>query len=284
MRKLFNTFILTSALMSVLIAVSGCIIIQTGNRIPLAKHERTVRLSEPMTAGSLFSARSHDGHITLIGEDTTDCNVTATIVTRAGSETKAKQISEQTNPSLERTGDGLIVKVKKPLPLWINQCVDVHFDVRVPINSNLKLATKDGDITVENINGIIDVKTGDGTIILSQVSRQIKARSFDGSIKIRENTGDVDVKTFDGKITVIYSEEAGNVCDISLVTNDGTIELDTPENFSAKADISANDGFIQSDLPIEIAGKFNRKKIKGTIGTGQGKLYIRSGDGTIRIK
>lgn len=284
MKKSFNSILLTSALISVWIAVTGCVIIRSGSPIPLAKYERTVRLSEPTATGSLLSLKSHDGRIFVAGEDTTDCNVTAIIVARAGSEIKAKQIAEQTNLRLERTGDGLTVKTRKPLMLAINQCVDVHFDVKVPTNSNLKLNTKDGDITVENINGTIDVKTGDGKITLLHVGKKIKAHSFDGSIRIRENTGDVDVKTFDGKIDVSYSEDASGICDISLVTNDGTIDLDTPVDFSANVEISTNDGSIQSDLPIEVAGKLSRKRIKGTIGTGRGNLYIRSGDGTIRIK
>jgi hypothetical protein len=284
MNKTFISIQLTSTLMSICIAVTGCVIIQKGNPIPLAKYERTVQLSEPMTMNSLFSAKSYDGRITVTGEDTTDCSVTATIVARAGSEAKAKQIAEKTNLSLERTSNRLTVNVEKPLPLWINQCVDVNFDVKLPINSNLELNTTDGDITVENINGIVDVKTGDGKIELLQAGPKIKARSFDGTVRVRENTGDVDIKTFDGKINVTYSEDASGICNISLITNDGTIDLNTPADFSANAEISTNDGSIQSDLPIQITGKLSRKKIKGIIGTGQGNLYIKSGDGTIRIK
>lgn len=264
------------------IAVAGCNI-RIGCCVPLTKYERTVHLSEPMAAGSLLSAKSHDGWIKVTGSDITDCNVTAIIIARAGSDIKAKNIAEQTELKLERLGRRLTIKVVKPL-LLLNQSVDVKLNIKVPTNCDLELVTKDGDITVENVKGMIDVKTSDGTIILSQVGEEIKARSYDGSIRIQGNIGDVGVKTFDGKITVEYSKDAGGVCDVSLITNDGTVDFKAPANFSANAEISTNDGSIQSALPIEVTGKLEKKRIKGMIGTGEGKLYIRSRDGAIRIK
>ncbi len=282
MKKYIIAIMLPFSLLCMWIAVAGCDI-QIGCCVPLAKYERTVHLSEPMAVGSLFSAKSHDGWIKIAGSDITDCNITATIVARAGSYTKAEKIAERTKLSLERLGRGLKVKVEKPL-LPMNQSIDVQFNVKVPTNCDLELVTKDGDITVENVMGMINVKTGDGTIVMSRVGEEIKARSFDGTIRIQENIGDISAKSFDGRIIIAYSKDAGGVCNVSLTTNDGTIDFKTPENFSANVEISTNDGSIQSDLPIEVAGKVKKKRIKGTIGTGQGKLYIRSRDGTIRIR
>jgi hypothetical protein len=281
MKKDFATIMLSFGLLCICVAVAGCNV-QIGCCVPLAKFEKIVHLSEPMAAGSSFSARTHDGQIKITGGDVTDCNVTAEIVARAGSFKKAEEIAEKTKLSLERIGNGLRVKIDRPLLL--NQSIDVQLDVKVPANCDLGLITRDGDITVDNVTGAIDVKTGDGSIVMSRVGDKIKAQSFDGTIRIRENVGSVSAKSFDGKITVEYSKDADGVCDISLTTNDGTIDLKAPENFSASVEISTNDGSIQSDLPIEIAGKLSKKRIKGVIGTGRGKLYVKSGDGTIRIR
>jgi hypothetical protein len=281
MKKDVTPIMLPFCLLCICIAVAGCNV-HIACCIPLAKYEKIVHLSEPMAEGSSFSARTHDGSIKVIGGDIADCNVTATIIARAGSYTQAEEIAERTKLSLERLESGLKVKVEKPL--LICQSIDVQFDVKVPANCNLELITKDGDITVEDIKGIINVKTGDGTIAMSRVGDKIKARSFDGTIRIRENIGDISARSFDGRITVAYSEDAEGVCDVTLTTNDGTIDLRTPEDFSAAVEISTNDGSIHSDLPIEVAGKLSKKRIKGTIGTGRGRLYVKSGDGTIRIR
>ena len=281
MKKDIAKIILRFGLLFLWFAVAGCNI-HIRCCVPLAEYKRVVHLSEPMAAGLSFSARTHDGSIKVIGGDIADCNVTATIIARAGSHSQAEKIAEKTKLSLERLSGGLKLKIEKPL--LICRSIDVQLDVKVPKNCDLELVTKDGDITVENINGILDVKTGDGTLVMSRVGNKIKARSFDGTIRIKKNYGDISARSFDGKITVAYSKEAEGVCDVSLTTNDGTIDLKTPENFSANVEISTNDGTIESNLPINVAGKLSKKRIKGTIGTGLGRLYIKSGDGTIRIR
>jgi len=285
MKSDFLTRILLNCLVFSLIAVAGCNI-QIGYSHPsflLAKYERTVQLSKPMAAGSLFSAKSNDGWITVTGGDITECNVTATIIARADSDTNARRIADQTKLRLEQFGNKLTLKVQRPI-LMFNQSVDVQIDAKVLKNCDLELGTDDGDITIENVKGRVDVKTDDGKVSLSQVGGDIKVRSDDGSIKVKEVTGDVNLRSDDGRITVVYSKDADGVCNISLVTDDGAIDFTAPTNFSADVEILTDDGSINTGLPIKVMGKLGRIGIKGTIGTGQGRLYIRTDDGSIRIR
>ena len=277
--------ILLNCLVCSLIAVAGCNI-HIGYAPPsflLAKYERTVQLSKPMASGSLFAATSNDGWITVNGGDIEECSVTATIIARADSDENAIRIAEETQLRLEQFGNRLTLKVVRPI-LMFNQSVDVKIDARVPNKCDLELGTDDGDITIENVKGAIDVKTDDGSVTLSQVGEDIKARSDDGSINAKEVTGDVNMQSDDGRITVVYSENADGVCDVSLVTDDGAIDFTAPPNFSADVEIFTDDGSINTDLPIKVMGKLGRSGIRGTIGAGQGKLYIRTDDGSIKIR
>jgi len=88
----------------------------------------------------------------------------------------------------------------------------------------------------------------------------------------------------DGRIIVIYSNDAGGVCNVSLVTDDGAIDFTAPVNFSANVEVITDDGSIDTELPIKVIGKLGKNGIKGTIGTGEGKLYIKTNDGSIRIR
>jgi len=323
----FLTRILLSCLLCSLIAVAGCYI-HIGYIGPMARCERTVQLSKPIAAGSLFAAKSRDGWITVTGSDVTDCNVTATIIARADSEKNARRIAEETTVKLERFGNRLTVKVGKPI-LMTNQSVDVQLKATVPKNCDVELGTDDGDITIENVNGKIDIKTDDGTlnlsrivggvkirgndgsinvqdvngdvklqrdgggidiqtddgtVTLSRVGGGIKVRSNDGSIRIDEVSGDVKLESDDGRITAVYSEDAGGVCNVSLITHDGAIDFTAPVDFSANVEIITDDGSINTDLPIKVTGKLGKSGIKGTIGTGEGNLYIKTDDGSIRIR
>ncbi len=321
------TRILLYCLLCSLIAVVGCYIQIRGYSYPRARYERTVQLSRPMSAGSLFSAKSNDGWITVTGGKVADCNVTATIIARADSDEKARIIAEKTKLKLEQFGSKLTVKLEKPI-LMTNQSVDVQVEAMVPKSCDVELDTDDGDITIENVKGKIDINTDDGSVNLSRISGDIKIRGNDGSInvqefnsdvnlqragwldiqtddgsvtmsrvvgdiKVRSNdgstrveevTGNVNIQSDDGRITVVYAEDAGGVCNVSLVTDDATIDLTAPANFSADAEIITDDGSINTDLPIKVTGKLGKSGIKGTIGTGEGRLYIKTNDGSIRIR
>jgi DUF4097 and DUF4098 domain-containing protein YvlB len=178
----------------------------------------------------------------------------------------------------------------------INGDIDIKTDdgsvSLAQIAGDIKVRSNDGSVNIQELNsdvnlqraGWIDIQTDDGSVTMSRVIGDIKVRSNDGSTKVQEVTGDVNIESDDGRITVVYAEDAGGVCNVSLVTDDATIDLTTPANFSADAEIITDDGSINTDLPIKVTGKLGKSGIKGTIGTGEGRLYIKTDDGSIRIR
>ena len=248
-----------------------------------AKYERTVRLSSPMSPGSSFEARTHNGSIKIAGADITDCNLTATITARAKTEEDAKELAEQTKVKLQPFGDGLIVKIDKPTSLR-NQSVSVSLDVQVPNESDLELTTHNGSVVIRNITGRLDCTTHNGKITANQVSGTAELITHNGSVNCREISGDSRLRTHNGGIKVYYSKAASSVCDISLITYNGGIELETPSNFSGEFDASTHNGSIRTDLPITIVGKVSKSKLRGKIGSGQGKLHLETHNGSIRVK
>ncbi len=327
MKRDIFTKILLHTLLCCLITVAGCVIHVRGYSIPRARYERTVELSRPMSGVTLLSAKSNDGWITITGGDVTECSLKATIIAKANSDEEAIRIAEESKVKLEKFGSRLTIRLEKPV-LWTNESVDIQFEAMVPKNCNLELATDDGDITTENINGNIEIKTDDGKVSLSQISGDIKVRSGDGtitiqevnlgvvrnengwidiqtddgrviltliagdikvrsndgSVKIEDVVGDLDIQCEDGRITVIYSKSAGGVFDISMVTDDGAVDFTAPKNFSANVEVITDDGSVFTELPVKVLGKLGKGGIKGIIGKGEGRLYIRTDDGSVRIR
>lgn len=283
MKRGIFTRTLLYGLLYCFVAVIGCEIHMSGYSYPRARYERTVQLSRPISGGTLFSAKSNDGRINVTGGDVAECSVTATIIARADSDEKAGRIAEEAKVKLEKFGSKLTVKLEKPV-LWTNESVDIQIEAMVPKNCNVELVTDDGNITTENINGNIEVKTDDGEVNLSRIVGNIKVRSNDGSTRVEDFTGDVNIQGDDGRITVIYSEDADGVYNVSMVTNDGAIDFTAPANFSANVEVITDDGSIDTGLPIKVVGKLGKNGIKGTIGTGEGRLYIKTDDGSVRIR
>ena len=280
-RALLKKLSLVSPLF-LMITLAGCYI-NIGSCAMRAKYERTVQLSAPLSPGSSFEAQTHNGSIKIAGADITDCNLTATITARAVTEEDAKQLAERTTVKLESFGEKLIAKISEP-PFMTNQSVSVSLDVQVPNESDLGLTTHNGSVEIRNITGRINGSTHNGKIVAEQVSGTAELHTHNGSVTCREISGDSRLKSHNGSVKVYYSKAAPSICDISLITYNGGIELETPSNFSGEFNASTHNGSIRTDLPITIVGKISKSKLTGKIGSGSGKLRLETHNGSIRVQ
>jgi len=238
-----------------------------------AKSERMVELKAPLAAGSLFEAKTHNGSITINGAGIDNCIITATIVAYAPNEKSAKELAEEVKIELQPSGNKLIAKIDKP-DFMRNRSVSVNLDVTIPNQTDLELATHNGPIKVANIRGNINNETHNGAVTVSQVAGIIKLKTHNGSITCKEISSNAQIRTHNGRVKVSCSETASPVC----------IYFVSPPNLSADADISTHNGTIKNSLPILLKGEIKGNKIKGTIGKGEGKLYVETHNGSIEVK
>ncbi len=269
------------SLLCLLVAAAGCSI--NMGCLPQEKYQRTVQLSAPLSPGSSFAAQTHNGSITIAGADVTDCNLTATITARAITEEDAKKLAERVKIKMETFGDKLTAKIDKPT-FRFNKSVSVSLDVTVPNNTDLELTTHNGSIRITDITGRLNATTHNGKVTAEQISGTIELHTHNGSVICREVSGDTQLKTHNGSVKLYYSEDAPSVCNISLITYNGGIDLTSPSNFSGEVEASTHNGSINTELPITVKGKVSRRKLTGTIGTGQGKLHLSTHNGSIKIR
>lgn len=264
------------------IVSAGCCI-NIGSCSMTAKYERTMQLSAPLSSGSTFEAQTHNGSITINGADVVDCNLTATIVTRAATDEEARELSDKVNVTLVPSGNRLTVKIDKPTNL-INKSVSVSLDVKVPNQTDLKLVTHNGAVEISDITGRLDATTHNGKVACERISGTTIFETHNGSVTCNEISGSTKLKSHNGSVKAFYTSTAPSVCDISMVTHNGGIELKTPPSLSAKIDVSTHNGSINTDLPITVSGKISKSKLTGTIGAGEGQLHLETYNGSIRIR
>jgi hypothetical protein len=248
-----------------------------------ARYERTVQLSAPLSPGSTFAAETHNGAITIIGGDAAECSLTATIVTRATTDEEAQELSDQVSLTLVPSGDRLTLKIDKPTHL-VNKSISVSLDVNVPKQTSLDLLTHNGAVQITDITGHVEATTHNGKTTADNVSGATVLKTHNGEINCREVSGDTKLETHNGGVDVVYSETAPAVCDVSIVTHNGSIHFTSPPGFSAQVDASTHNGSVRTDLPITITGNVSKRSLKGTIGTGEGKLKLETYNGSIKIK
>jgi len=268
--------------LSALLVLAGCNLGGCNSR-PRVKHTRTIRLSAPFAPGSAFGAETHNGYITVAGAEVTDCNLTATIVARALTAEEAQALAEKVEVKLVASDGKLETKITKP-DVGRYQSVSVNLDATISSRADLHLMTHNGAVKISTITGNVDGATHNGAVAATEITGQIKLTSHNGRITCKEISGEAYAQTYNGGISVSYLKGAPSPSNISLSSHNGSIDLTTPPNFSAKIAASTHNGSIKSDLPITVSGKIGKTKLNGTIGSGEGKLELETYNGSIRIR
>lgn len=271
---------LSSMLCSIVLLAGCCINLGC---VMLGKYERTVELSAPLSPGSTFVAKTHNGSIAIHGADVAECSLTATIVTRAANDEEAEELSDQVEVTLVPSGDRLTAKIDQPTRL-INKSVSVSYDIQIPNETNLELITHNGAVRINDIKGHIDATTHNGKTTAENVSGTTELTTHNGHVTCREISGDSRLNTHNGGVDVVYSETAPSVCDVSIETHNGSIDFTSPPDFTAQVNASTHNGSVHTDLPITVKGKVSKSKLTGTIGTGEGKLHLETHNGSIKIR
>ncbi len=254
---------------SLLICLLCMLTISTGSCINLdgwsrVKYEKTNKLDAPLAPGSTLALENDVGSITIEGLDVANCNVTATITAKAPTEEEAKELAEQIKIELEQNGNTLTVKTTKPRKKR-RRSISISFNITVPKQTALQISSDVGEIRISNI------------------TENIKAGTDVGKISCKEISGDINLKVDVGKVNVVYSKTAPAACNVTIKVDVGSIDLTTPPKCSAAVQANTDVGSITTDMPLTIKGKVG-KNLRGTIGGGEGKLYLNTNVGSIRIR
>lgn len=247
-------------LCSLLIAtfLAGCCI--NISDLYLARYEKTKNLSAPFAPGQTLYLQNNVGVITVTGADVADCNVTAKITAKAMTTEKAEKLAEEMQIKLEPSDNKLYIRVEKP-----DSSITIDFNITVPKQTALQLATNVGEIKI------------------AAITKPIKAEANVGVIYCKEITGDIDIQTNIGEIKVFYSKTAPSACNANIKTNIGEIDFAAPPDLSVQVNISTNIGSIQTNLPLTVKGTIHQSS-SGTIGKGEGKVILKTNIGSIKIK
>ena len=107
-------------------------------------------------------------------------------------------------------------------------------------------------------------------------------RTTNGAIQITEAKGRVIAKTTNGGIDVEFLDfnEDENM---SFKTTNGGIKVYFPDDFRGNIEAKTTNGRVVTDFPIKVIGKIGRRKLKGEINGGGGRITLHTTNGGIKI-
>jgi len=205
-------------------------------------------------------------------------------------------------------GDTITVEVPKPNRpfhvVGLRQSPSARLTVWLPRRSDVTARSGDGSLSIQHVNGRIDMHTGDGTIRATGIEGDVSLTTGDGSVAAEDVRGRLVVDTGDGAVNVsgsvssvhlhsgdgsiVYRALAGTdvTDDWEITTGDGAVLIYLPEGLGAELDAHTGDGGIRNDLRITTgqAGEISRRTVRGRLGEGGRRIRIRTGDGSITLR
>ena len=142
---------------------------------------------------------------------------------------------------------------------------EVQFYITVPQQSDLALATVNGQIDVGSVIGKVNMRTTNGDLRAETANGSIQANTTNGSIRIRctqFKQGDrLDCRTVNGEVSVVVSKK-----------------------IQAEVDLSTVNGQVTCDFPLEVEGGISNNHIRGRIGQGGGEIRCVTVNGSVSIR
>jgi hypothetical protein len=144
--------------------------------------------------------------------------------------------AQQLNVDIERRGNEVHVLGRLPKDRarrggWSSGNLDVEYTVVLPRSFDADVRTAGGSVSIDDLDGEVEVFTAGGSIRLANLGGQVRAKTAGGSIDLQSSGGDVKLDTAGGSIRInraggtVVAQTAGG--SISIDEADGSVEART---------------------------------------------------------
>jgi hypothetical protein len=137
------------------------------------------------------------------------------------------------------------------------------------VDGNLRLRYGSGLAKAVDVHGSVQLRSGSGNAEFGTVGGALNCGCGSGNVDVRIAHGPVRIRTGSG--TAHLGEVHG---DVDLTTGSGQLEIGVPAGITARLDLHAGSGQIQSELPIDDRPVSDARPIN---------LRARTGSGNVRL-
>lgn len=219
---------------------------------------RDVTIKAPQRA--LFVDGRDNGGVTFYGWDKNEVLVRALI--QANADTRADAQSLAKDIKIETDGDR--VRADGPLNRRYNHW-SVSYEVWVPRKTSLDADTHNGGVSVEGVEG------------------RMELRAVNGGISLRQVAGDIRAHTTNGGVTAYLDGSTWRGSGLDLQTTNGGVNLEIPRGYNAELETGTVNGSMNIDFPITVQG-FIGRRITTKLGQGGPRVRATTTNGGVRIR
>jgi hypothetical protein len=201
-----------------------------------------------------------NGSVSVHGWDRSEVYVIAKIQTDGEDAGDARDIASRITVEM----DGGRLRAEGPSTRR-NQNWSVSYEVWTPRQTDIRVSTQNGGISVDNVDPRLDLGAVNGGIALRSVS------------------GDVRGETTNGPLNVELEGDRWRGTGLDLRTTNGPVNLDIPEGYSARLETGTVNGGMRIDFPITLQGMIGRR-ISTQLGNGGAPIRAITTNGPVEIR
>jgi hypothetical protein len=214
----------------------------------------------PAGASQVSVDAAPNGGIEVFGSPRGDILIRAKVTAQAESMQRAREILAGVR--IDAAAD----KISSDGPRGLDRYEgwSVSYKLAVPTQTSLQLRTTNGGITVQSVEGRLDVATVNGGVKFASVAGDVKGRTSNGGVDV-----DLDGATWVGE-------------GLDVETSNGGVRLRIPEQYSARLEAGTINGGINVDFPVAVQGRIDRE-IVTNIGAGGPVIRVHTNNGGVRV-
>ena len=262
-----------------------------------AEADETLALNSP--SGGAIRVDNANGCTVVVGEDRANIEIRVHKAARGGSEEEAAQLAAAIRVLTREDAAGTL-DVEVSLPgRWTHRGradLEIHAPraVRVQVTASngrvclsgmraaVRLHSSNGPVRVDDVIGDVEIHTSNARVSTHCTCGKLVARSSNGKMDLEEHRGSVDAATSNGMIHCEV-EDLGKE-GILLVTSNGRISLELPDEVDGDVDIRVDNGLIRALRDVGHSVRENAGRLKGTLGRGGVPIRLRASNGTISLR
>lgn len=251
-RRTANIWLLIGAVLAVWFLVQGA----GWTAAVIGRESDTV--SREVAAGDGLVVEVGSGDVRLVGSDPADGGGTIQVT--------AHRSWTFTRPEVVVTEQGGTVTVQVRCRFFVVGWCTADLDIRVPVETDVKVRTDSGDVEAGGVTGQVDLGTDSGSLAARSVVGDVLLTTDSGGIIAYGVTGDLHLDTDSGDIAVLGSAadrvlattDSGDIgidlttdpTDVRAVTDSGNVDVRVPDTSGVAylLDLSTGSGTTQESV------------------------------------
>src|SRR5438874_4823737 len=201
-----------------------------------------------------------NGGVSVHGWDRSEVLIVAKIQADADDADEAKDLASRISIDV----DGGRIRAEGPSTRR-HQSWSVSYDVWTPRQTDLRVATHNGGISIDDIEARLDLGAVNGGIALHRVA------------------GDVHGETTNGPLNVDLEGDRWRGAGLDLRTTNGPVNLEIPDGYSARLETGTVNGPMHIDFPVTLQGVIGRH-ITTQLGGGGPPIRAVTTNGPVEIR